>query len=92
MWGSYLSSHAVSLITCDLGVTLEITGGVAASALAFIFPAACHLKLIGPEQPFRARLPSFICVGFGSIVLVLSLILAMAKAWDPVQGEVRLCN
>ncbi|KAH7094204.1 amino acid transporter [Auriculariales sp. MPI-PUGE-AT-0066] len=82
----------ISLITCDLGVTLEIVGGVAASALAFIFPAACHLKLLGPDQPLRTRLPSILCVTFGCIVLLLSLVLTMAKAWDPVEGEVRLCN
>ncbi|KDQ53489.1 hypothetical protein JAAARDRAFT_39173 [Jaapia argillacea MUCL 33604] len=39
------SAMFISLITCDLGVMLEITGGVSATALAFIFPAACYLKL-----------------------------------------------
>jgi len=100
MFSTYLTSSVgisltclvVSLITCDLGVTLEVTGGVGASALAFIFPAACHLKLIGPDQPLRARLPAMICVAFGCVILVLSLVLALSKAWDPVEGEVRMCS
>ncbi len=40
-----VSSLFVSLITCDLGIVLELTGGLAASALAYIFPAICYLKL-----------------------------------------------
>lgn len=35
----------VSLLTCDLGIVLELTGGLSATALAFIFPAVCFLKL-----------------------------------------------
>lgn len=35
----------ISLLTCDLGIVLELTGGLSATALAFIFPALCFLKL-----------------------------------------------
>jgi sodium-coupled neutral amino acid transporter 11 len=37
-------------VTCDLGVMLEITGGVSATALAFIFPAACYLTLADRQE------------------------------------------
>ena len=47
-------SVAVALVTCDLGVMLEITGGASATALAFIFPAACYLKLAAPRAPLSA--------------------------------------
>lgn len=40
-----LASLVVSLLTCDLGIVLELTGGLSATALAFIFPAICFLKL-----------------------------------------------
>lgn len=40
-----LASLVVSLLTCDLGIVLELTGGLSATALAFIFPAVCFLKL-----------------------------------------------
>ncbi|KAG8213682.1 amino acid transporter [Butyriboletus roseoflavus] len=82
----------LSLITCDLGVTLEITGGVSATALAFIFPAACYLKLTDPRVPFYspAKLPAVACLVFGVLVMVVSLFLALGKAWTP-EGEARIC-
>ncbi|THH05464.1 hypothetical protein EW146_g9895 [Bondarzewia mesenterica] len=43
----------LALITCDLGVMLEITGGISATALAFIFPAACYLKLTDASDDSR---------------------------------------
>ncbi|WFC97009.1 hypothetical protein MBRA1_003676 [Malassezia brasiliensis] len=40
-----VSAMTVSLLTCDLGVVLEVTGGLSATALAFFFPSICYLKL-----------------------------------------------
>lgn len=40
----------VSLLATDLGVVLEVTGGLSATALAFIFPSICYLKLCGQGQ------------------------------------------
>ncbi|KAN0060043.1 hypothetical protein ACQY0O_008016 [Thecaphora frezii] len=42
-----VSAMMVSLLTCDLGIVLELTGGLSATALAFIFPSLCYLKLSG---------------------------------------------
>ena len=71
---------------------LEITGGISATALAFIFPAACYLKLIDPQVPWlsRARLPALACVAFGIVVMTISLILAMGKVWTP-EGGAKIC-
>jgi sodium-coupled neutral amino acid transporter 11 len=44
-----LASLTVSLLATDLGVVLEVTGGLSATALAFIFPSICYLKLCGQE-------------------------------------------
>jgi solute carrier family 38 (sodium-coupled neutral amino acid transporter), member 11 len=78
-----ISSMVTSLITCDLGVMLEITGGVSATALAFIFPAVCHLKLIDQKTPWyhRSKLPSVACATFGVVVMTISLFLALGKTW-----------
>ncbi|KAI0277633.1 transmembrane amino acid transporter protein-domain-containing protein [Russula aff. rugulosa BPL654] len=84
-----VSAMFVSLITCDLGVTLEITGGVSATALAYIFPAACFLKLTS-SRDLRTTIPAYVCVSFGALVMVLSLALALGKAWTPA-GEARIC-
>ncbi|KAJ3818434.1 amino acid transporter [Lentinula raphanica] len=86
------SSMTLAMITCDLGVMLEITGGVSATALAFIFPAACYLKLSNQSLPWynRKRLPAFICVVFGVTVMTLSLFLALRKSWTK-EGEAKMC-
>ncbi|KAF9012326.1 AAAP amino acid permease [Cyathus striatus] len=86
------ASMLVALVTCDLGVMLEITGGVSATALAFIFPAICYIKLTDQKVPWysRAKLPAVLCASFGVLVMVISLFLALAKSWTP-EGEVKIC-
>ncbi|EGN99764.1 hypothetical protein SERLA73DRAFT_88414 [Serpula lacrymans var. lacrymans S7.3] len=86
------SSMLLSLFTCDLGVTLEITGGVSATALAFIFPAACYLKLSEPRIPWysRTKLPASACLSFGIIVMITSLFLALGKTWTH-EGDAKIC-
>lgn len=86
------SSMLLSLITCDLGVTLEITGGVSATALAYIFPAACYLKLTDPRVPWysRAKLPAAACLAFGVAVMTVSLLQVVQRAYTPL-GEPKMC-
>jgi sodium-coupled neutral amino acid transporter 11 len=86
------SSMLLSLITCDLGVTLEITGGVSATALAYIFPAACYLKLTDPHVPWhsRAKLPAAACLAFGVAVMTVSLFQVIQRAYTPL-GEPKIC-
>lgn len=72
---------------------LEITGGVSATALAFIFPAACFLHLTKDNKaPWysRSKLPAMTCVAFGTTVMVISLYLALQKTWTS-DGEPRIC-
>ncbi|OJT12294.1 Vacuolar amino acid transporter 2 [Trametes pubescens] len=86
------SAMIISMITCDLGVMLEITGGASATALAFIFPAACLIKLKAPNKPWYARekLPAVACAAFGVVVLSISLFLALGKVWTPA-GTATMC-
>ena len=72
---------------------LEITGGASATALAYICPAACYLKLSDPRARWysRTKLPAVVCAAFGSIVLCVSLFFALGKAWTP-EGEARICT
>ncbi|KAI0743899.1 amino acid transporter [Daedaleopsis nitida] len=86
------SSMIIALITCDLGVMLEITGGASATALAFIFPAACYIKLANPSAQWysRSKLPAYVCAIFGVVVLSISLFLALGKAWTPA-GSATIC-
>ncbi|KAJ7096308.1 amino acid transporter [Mycena epipterygia] len=86
------ASMLVALITCDLGVMLEITGGVSATTLAFIFPACCYLKLTDSKAPWysRSKLPAYACATFGLIVMIISLYLALGKTWTP-EGSAKIC-
>lgn len=86
------SSMVVALITCDLGVMLEITGGASATALAFVFPALCYIRLLPAHEAWhsRAKLPAVLCAAFGLVVLVLSVGLALAKSWGP-EGSAKIC-
>ncbi|GAA5844051.1 hypothetical protein JCM9279_003715 [Rhodotorula babjevae] len=80
-----LSALVVSLITCDLGFILELAGGFSATALAYLFPAACFLRLSGSgRQLAPQRLAAWACCLFGVLVMVLSTFLSIRKA---VRGE-----
>ncbi len=72
---------------------LEITGGVSATALAYIFPAACYFKLTDRSLPWhhRVKLPAVVCASFGVIVMVISLYLALGKSWS-VEGSAKICG
>ncbi|GAA5986499.1 hypothetical protein JCM10908_003777 [Rhodotorula pacifica] len=75
------SALLVSLITCDLGLILELAGGFSATALAYLFPAACFLKLSGSGEQLRPqRIAAWTCAAFGVLVMVLSTVLSIRKA------------
>ncbi|GAA5870042.1 hypothetical protein JCM8547_001446 [Rhodosporidiobolus lusitaniae] len=83
--GLVFSALLVSLITCDLGLILELAGGFSATALAYLFPAACFLRLSGTgAQLAPQRLAAWACACFGVAVMVLSTFLSIRKA---LKGE-----
>lgn len=73
------TSMAISLTTCDLGVVLEIAGGMSATALAFIFPASAFYVLTSGKWHSKQKLPAVLCAGFGTIVLILSCGITLSK-------------
>ncbi|GAA5916392.1 Avt2p [Sporobolomyces salmoneus] len=75
--GLVFSALIVSLITCDLGLILELAGGFSATALAYLFPAACFLKLSGHGSQ---RWAAWVCAAFGVLVMGLSTFLSIRKA------------
>ncbi|GAA5970576.1 hypothetical protein JCM11641_007359 [Rhodosporidiobolus odoratus] len=79
--GLVFSALLVSLVTCDLGLILELAGGFSATALAYLFPAACFLRLsgTGPQQAPQ-RFAAWVCAAFGVAVMVLSTFLSIRKA------------
>lgn len=62
----------IGVSTCNLGLVFDLTGGIAASAIAFIFPAAATIKLQSGRWIQVANLPYLACIAFGCLVLTLT--------------------
>ncbi|WVQ71891.1 hypothetical protein IAR50_001433 [Cryptococcus sp. DSM 104548] len=77
----------LALTTCDLGIVLELSGGLAASALAFILPAGAYFTLLSGPWTSRRKLPAAIIAAFGVVVLVLSCGLTLKHAWSGEGGK-----
>ncbi|KAI8592233.1 transmembrane amino acid transporter protein-domain-containing protein [Geranomyces variabilis] len=84
-----LSAMGIALWTCDLGFLLEITGGLAATVLAYILPAACYIKLASGPTFSRKKAAPLACIAFGGIVMVLSTGLAVGSMLEG--GEKKQC-
>ncbi|KAF3917508.1 hypothetical protein ABW21_db0206945 [Orbilia brochopaga] len=74
--GLVLSALFFSLLTCDLGAVFELIGATSACALAYILPPLCYIKL--STRSWKTLL-AWGCVGFGSSVLVISIVQAFIK-------------
>lgn len=72
-----VSAMCLSLLTCDLGAVFELIGATSACALAYILPPLCYIKLT-KDRGWKTGL-AWGVVGFGSVVLVISLVLAVTK-------------
>lgn len=79
------SAMFIALTTCDLGFMLELTvyhlnkGGFAATALAFIMPAMCYLKLSSGALWSWKKAQCIGLIVFGVLVMILSTILSISK-------------
>lgn len=72
-----VTSVVLALITCDLGSVLELIGATSASALAYILPPLCYIKL--SRQSWKAKIPAYLCIVFGALVLCTSVVQAVIK-------------
>ncbi|KAJ9082940.1 hypothetical protein DSO57_1000237 [Entomophthora muscae] len=82
-------SLAISLSTCDLGFVMEMTGGLSASVLAFILPAACFLKLSPLNLFSLSHIPHWLLLAFGVLTMVLSTSLSVSKLFEG--GDAQTC-
>ncbi|KAE8540974.1 hypothetical protein D1P53_002327 [Cryptococcus gattii VGV] len=81
------TTMGLALTTCDLGVVLELAGGLSASALAFILPASAYFVMLSGPWFSNRRLPALLVAVFGVVVLVLSCGLSLKKAWSGEGGK-----
>jgi len=69
---------AISLVTSDLGIVLEITGSTSAVAIAFLLPPLCYMHLTGAGQwrswaRERKWWGPALCTGFAGALMAISL-------------------
>ncbi|KAJ1968751.1 hypothetical protein IWQ62_001048 [Dispira parvispora] len=86
-----LVTLVIALSVCDLGIVIELTGGISATALAFILPAGCHLKLSSGPRFTWSKLPLWALVVFGMCVLVLSPALTITRYMNLDPSEKQVC-
>ncbi|KAJ5655454.1 hypothetical protein N7507_007404 [Penicillium longicatenatum] len=72
-----VTSMVLALITCDLGSVFELIGATSAASLAYIFPPLCYIKLSSASR--REKIPAYLCVAFGLVVMGVSVVQAGAK-------------
>lgn len=72
-----VTAMGMALLTCDLGSVFELIGATSAAALAYIFPPLCYIKL--SSASFKAKIPAYLCIGFGVLAMTVSLLQAGAK-------------
>ncbi|KAL7749404.1 hypothetical protein RI367_005275 [Sorochytrium milnesiophthora] len=69
-----LISLVIAVSTCDLGLVLELTGGMSATALAYILPPLCYIRLTAGRIWGRKKMMHVLCVIFGVSVMALSTV------------------
>ncbi|KAF9277333.1 hypothetical protein BGZ68_009379 [Mortierella alpina] len=82
----------IALLTCDLGFVLEVTGGFSATALAFILPPLCYLKLASGPVWSTSKIPHIACVFFGIAVMILSTFFSLQHFMTPKQPGESTCS
>ncbi|GAN08377.1 transmembrane amino acid transporter family protein [Mucor ambiguus] len=81
-----LITLTISLLTCNLGIVLELTGGFSATVLAFVLPPLCFLKLAGGSLWERSKIPHWLCMVFGILIMVLSTFYSLQKVFLPADS------
>lgn len=74
-----VATTSIGMFVCSLGIIYDLTGGVAASMIAFIFPSACWLKIHRMDPSLEKLSRSSVIlhlssIVFGFVILIMSLI------------------
>ncbi|KAF9360893.1 hypothetical protein BGX34_007450 [Mortierella sp. NVP85] len=86
------TSLIIALLTCNLGFVLEVTGGFSATALAFILPPMCYLKLASGSILSMKKLPHLACLLFGVAVMILSTFFSLQHFLEPRDPNDSTCS
>ncbi|KAI9251936.1 transmembrane amino acid transporter protein-domain-containing protein [Phascolomyces articulosus] len=69
----------ISLLTCNLGIVLELTGGFSATMLAYILPPLSYLKLSKDGLWKLNKIPYWFLLIFGMVVMIFSTFFSIQK-------------
>ena len=86
------STILAGCLTCDLGMVVEITGGVNGSAIALIVPCACYLKVHKIKEvslSVKEKAPYLVIVGIGFSFMVLTVASQIISAFE--EKKVKIC-
>ncbi|KAJ3378562.1 hypothetical protein HDU92_007310 [Lobulomyces angularis] len=89
-----LSTIIVGCSTCQLGMILELSGGVTASVIAFILPSACWLKvnsIIGIKLGIKERIAHLSLITFGFAVMILTFLMTIYEGFNENNPK-KQCN
>lgn len=75
-----LAALLISLLTCNLGIVLELTGGFSATMLAYILPPLCYLKLASGPLWQMSKMPHWFLLVFGLTIMIFSTSSSLQKA------------
>lgn len=73
-----LTAMGVALVTCNLGVILELVGATSACVMAYVLPPLCYIKLT-KDKSLRQQLPYYLVAAFGIMVMMFSTIQSILK-------------
>lgn len=71
-----ISATVLSVLTCDLGSVFELVGATSASAMAYILPPLCYIKL--SSRSWKTYVAVAVAI-FGCGVMVISTLQAVGK-------------
>ncbi|KAI8872910.1 hypothetical protein GQ42DRAFT_160909 [Ramicandelaber brevisporus] len=89
--GLVATTLLVGLTTCDLGFVMELTGGLSATALAFVLPPACYIKMASGKLFSRGKAVHWLCLVFGFLVAVLSTVLSITNFMNSSSESSQQC-
>ncbi|KAL3899290.1 MAG: hypothetical protein SGCHY_002149 [Lobulomycetales sp.] len=90
-----LSTLLIASLTCDLGIILELTGGVAAALIAFIIPSACYIKacaLQGVPLSKASKAAHYSCIAFGVVVMTATVVMVVLDSLNDSGESAKSCN
>ncbi|CAO3641915.1 unnamed protein product [Cunninghamella echinulata] len=87
-----LIALTISLLTCNLGIVLELTGAFSATALAYILPPLCYLKMATGSIWHWNKLPHWACLIFGIAVMAFSSFYSLQKLFTNQETSTATCD